>query len=98
MSPDEPAEKFDVAVEPAPKTPVIAAEPADEEKKRRQDAALASTYDPAHTHDGKTDEELIEERHDADLLAIDAAIVVGIAIAAHEAHEHDHDADDADGD
>ena len=92
MSAPEPPEKFDMSVEPAPKTPVIDAEPADDEEKRRQDTAAASTYDPAHTHDGKTDEELIEERHDAELAIAGAAIVGGI-IVAHELSEAEHEAD-----
>lgn len=90
MSADEPPEKFDVSVEPAPQSKVIAAEPADDEEKRRQDAALASTYDPDHTKDGKTDEELIEELHAADLLAVDVALAAGVVIAVHEAHTHGH--------
>lgn len=93
MSVPEPPEKFDMSVEPAPKTKVIDAEPADDEEKRRQDAAAASTYDPAHTHDGKTDEELIEERHDAELAVAGATIVGGIIIA-HELNEAEHNADD----
>ncbi|WP_395647918.1 hypothetical protein [Terricaulis sp.] len=92
MSTPEPPDKFDMSVEPAPKTKVIDAEPADEEEKRRQDAAAASTYDQALAHDGKTNEELIEERHDAELAVAGAAIVGGIIIA-HELSEVEHDAD-----
>lgn len=92
MSAPEPPEKFDLSVEPAPKTKVIDAEPADEEEKRRQEAAAASTYDPAHTHDGKTDEELIEARHVAELAVAGAAIVGGVIIA-HELNEAEDNAD-----
>ncbi|MFN3464743.1 MAG: hypothetical protein ACK4X1_11780 [Terricaulis sp.] len=72
--------KFEVAVEPAPRNEVVEAEE-DEESKRARDAALASTYDPALAHSGKTDEEMIEERNDATRALLDAAIVVGIAVA-----------------
>ena len=92
MSASEPPEKFDMSVEPAPKTPVIDAEPADAEEKRKQEAAVASTYDQALAHDGKTDEELLEERHDAELAVAGAAIVGGIMIA-HALHEAEHHTD-----
>lgn len=79
--PDHP--KFDVAVEPAPLSDVMDVEE-DEESKRARDAALASTFDPALAHDGKTDEEMIEERKDDARAVLDTAIVVGIAVAAAE--------------
>ena len=72
--------KFDVAVEPAPRTEVVEAEE-DEESKRARDAALASTFDPALAHNGKTDEELIEERQDEARLLGDVAIAAAIVIA-----------------
>ena len=77
--------KFEVAVEPAPRSEVVEAEE-DEESKRARDAALASTFDPALAHNGKTDEEIIEERNDETRALLDAAIVVGIAVAVAE-HE-----------
>lgn len=75
--------KFEVAVEPAPLSEVVEAEE-DEESKRARDAALASTFDPALAHSGKTDEEMIEERNDETRALLDAAIVVGIAVAVAE--------------
>lgn len=75
--------KFEVAVEPAPSSEVVEAEE-DEESKRARDAALASTFDPALAHSGKTDEEMIEERNDDTRALLDAAIVVGIAVAVAE--------------
>ncbi|MCX7358569.1 MAG: hypothetical protein NT015_10570 [Alphaproteobacteria bacterium] len=77
--------KFDVAVEPAPRHEVVDAEE-DEQAKREREAALASTFDQSLAHNGKTDEELIEERQDETRMILDAAIVVGIAIAVAE-HE-----------
>ena len=74
---------FDVAVEPAPRAEVVEAEE-DEDSKRARDAALASTFDPALARNGKTDEEMIEERQDETRMILDAAIVVGIAIAVTE--------------
>ena len=76
---------FDVTVETTPKADVVEVEE-DEESKRQRDAALASTFDPALAHHGKTDEELLEERQDDTRLILDAAIVVGIAVAVAE-HE-----------
>lgn len=79
--------KFDVAVEPAPHTEVVEAEE-DEESKRARDAALASTFDPALAHNGKTDEEMLEERQDEARalgdLAIAAAIVIAVTDDARE--------------
>lgn len=75
--------KFEVTVEPAPRNEVVEAE-ADEDSKRARDAALASTYDPALAHSGKTDEEMIEERKDDTRALLDTAIVVGIAVAVAE--------------
>lgn len=77
--------KFDVAVEPAPRKEVLDAEE-DEQSKREREAALASTFDQSLAHNGKTDEELIEERQDETRMILDAAIVVGIAVAVAE-HE-----------
>jgi hypothetical protein len=80
---------FDVSVDTAPKpgAQVVEGQAESEEEKRGLDAALASTFDPAHTHDGKSDEELIAERDHARELIIDVAIVTGV-IVAHEAAEH----------
>lgn len=67
---------------------VVDAEPDDDaEIQRRRDAALASTYDPALAHSGKTGEELIEERQDEARMLSDVAIVTAAAIAAHEIAE-----------
>jgi len=95
VAPEQP--KFDVSVENAPKpgAPVVEGQAEDEEGKRKLEAALASTFDPARTHDGKTDEELIEERdHDLRLIA-DVAIVTGVIVVAHEAAHHEHPGDEA---
>lgn len=82
MSAPKPPEhpQFDVSVEPAPRTEVVEAEE-DEESKRARDAALASTFDPALAHNGKTDEELIEERQDEARMLGDVAIAAAIVIA-----------------
>lgn len=80
--------KFDVAVEPAPRSEVVEVEE-DEESKRARDAALASTFDPALAHHGKTDEEMIEERKDDARAILDTAIVVGIAVAVAENAENE---------
>lgn len=87
MTPPPPPEnaKFDVAVEPAPRREVLEAEE-DEQSKREREAALASTFDDALAHNGKTDEEMIEERQDETRMILDTAIVVGIAVAVAE-HE-----------
>lgn len=77
--------KFDVDLETAPRKEVLDAEE-DEQSKREREAALASTFDDALAHNGKTDEELIEERQDETRMILDAAIVVGIAVAVAE-HE-----------
>ena len=77
--------KFDVDLEPAPRKEVLDTEE-DEQSKREREAALASTFDDALAHNGKTDEELIEERQDETRMILDAAIVVGIAVAVAE-HE-----------
>lgn len=61
----------------------------DDDSKRARDAALASTFDPALAHHGKTDEELIEERQDASRALGDAVIVAGVAIALAENAEDD---------
>ncbi len=85
MSNSQPPEhpKFDVAVEPAPLSEVVDVEE-DEDSMRARDAALASTFDPSLAHDGKTDEEMIEERKDDMRAILDTAIVVGIAVAVAE--------------
>lgn len=79
---------FDVSVETAPGSSVVEAE-ADEEEQRKRDAAGASTYDQALAHDGKTDEELIEERQDAARLVSDAVIVVGVVAAIAASRDED---------
>lgn len=65
---------YDVAVNPTPppEREVVDAEPEDA---RKRDAALASTFDPEFTHDGKTDEQMIKERDDNARLLADVAIV-----------------------
>ena len=75
--------KFYVAVEPAQRQDVLEAEE-DEQAKRDREAALASTFDQSLAHNGKTNEELIEERQDETRMILDAAIVIGIAVAAAE--------------
>ncbi len=80
--------KFDVAVETAPKSEVVATEE-DEESKRRRDAELASTFDQTLAHDGKSEEDLIEERQDATRQVIDTAIAVAIVVAIAENAEND---------
>lgn len=77
--------QFDVAVEPAPRKEVLDAEE-DEQSKREREATLASTFDDALAHNGKTDEELIAERQDETRMILDTAIAVGIAVAVAE-HE-----------
>ena len=72
--------KFDVAVEPAPRKEVLDAEE-DEQSKREREAALASTFDQSLAHNGKTDEELIEERQDEMRALGDVAIAAAIVIA-----------------
>lgn len=83
--PQNPA--FEVAVDPTPKTDVVEVEE-DEESKRQREAALASTYDPALAHDGKTDEEMLEERQDETRMILDAAIVTGIVIAVADSEDN----------
>lgn len=75
--------KFEVAVEPAPRTEIVEAEE-DEESRRARDAALASTFDESLAHSGKTAEELIEERQDETRMVVDAAILTGVVIAVAE--------------
>jgi hypothetical protein len=99
MSADPPAapREFDVSVENAPKagTQVVEGQAENEDEKRKLDAALASTYDPARTHDGKTDEELIEERDHEARLIVDVAIVTGVIVAHEAAVHHEHSRDEA---
>ncbi|MEJ0061259.1 MAG: hypothetical protein WDM79_17580 [Terricaulis sp.] len=91
MSPDDPP-AFDVEIASPSDRPraVIDGQP-DEEDARN--AALVSTFDPALAKDGKSDAEIMEEQHDAELAIAGVAIVAGIAIAAHLAHENENDAD-----
>lgn len=89
MNPGAPTnEGFDVAVETAPKSDVVAAEE-DEESKRRRDAELASTFDQTLAHNGKTEEELIEERQEETRQLLDTAIAVGVIVAIAENAEQD---------
>jgi len=96
MSKDAPPEesKFEVALEPAPRHEVVEAEE-DEQSKRKREAELASTFDPALAHDGKTEEEMIEERQADARLLVDAAIAVGIVVALAENDENELDVEDA---
>lgn len=80
--------KFDVAVESAPRQNVVDAEE-DEQARRAREAALASTFDPALAHHGKTDEELIEERKDEARTLGDAVIAAAIVIAVTDAARDD---------
>ena len=75
--------KFDVAVEPAPRQEIVEAEE-DEGAQRAREAALASTFDQSLAHHGKTDEEMIEERQDEARMILDVAIAAGIVIAVAE--------------
>ncbi len=86
MSAREPPQNpaFDVALDPAPKAYVVDAEE-DEDAAARRAAALASTFDPAIAHAGKTDEELIAEREAANRAAFDIALAVGVIVAVVEA-------------
>lgn len=86
--------KFDMSVEPASANAAVAAE-ADEQEQKKRDAALASTYDPALAHHGKTDEEMLEERQDAARLVMDVAIVAGVVVAVEAAKDDGDGADDA---
>ena len=89
--------KFDVAVEPAPPQDVLDAEE-DEQSKREREAALASTFDQSLAHNGKTDEELIEERQDDARMLGDAMIAVAIVIAVtDDARAHDIDVEIVEG-
>lgn len=90
MNPGPPTDEgqFDVAVETAPKSEVVAAEE-DEESKRRRDAELASTFDQTLAHNGKTEEEMIEERQIETRQLLDTAIAAGIVVAIAENAEHD---------
>ena len=86
--------KFDVAVEPAPLSEGVDVEE-DEGSKLARDAALPATVAPSLAHDGKTDEEMIEERKDHMRAILDTAIVVGIAVAvAENAEDEVLDAED----
>jgi hypothetical protein len=98
-SPPSDNAKFDVAVEPAPHRDVVEAEE-DEQARRDREVALASTFDPALAHHGKTDEEILEERQDDTRMILDAAIVTGVVIAIAETGTEDvvpPEADDDDG-
>ena len=87
---DADADAFDVSLDRAPSTPVIEVQE-DDEAKRHREAALASTFDPERAHDGKTDEEMIEERAQETRMLGDVAIVAGIAVAVIEADDFDLD-------
>ncbi|MEZ5971017.1 MAG: hypothetical protein R3C31_04340 [Hyphomonadaceae bacterium] len=80
--------KFDVAVEPEPRKEVLEAEE-DEASKREREATLASTFDQSLAHNGKTDEEMLEERQDEARMLGDAAIAAAIVIAVTDEAHHD---------
>lgn len=86
MSAREPPQNpaFDVALDPAPKAEIVEAE-ADGEEAAKRAAALASSFDPAIAHAGKTDEELIAERDAANRAGFDIALAVGVVVAVAEA-------------
>lgn len=88
---------FEVSVENAPKagTPVVEGQAENDEERRKLDAALASTYDPTRTHDGKTDEEMLEEREVEARFVADAVIVTGVIVAHEIAVHHEPDGDEA---
>jgi hypothetical protein len=82
--PDGGNDAFDVALDPAPEAEVVdAAE--DEGEAARRAAALASTFDPAIAHAGKTNEEMIAEREAQARLLADAVLALGVVIAVAEA-------------
>jgi len=91
MSPEPPKREYDI-VEASFEVSEPDAPATDDEEKRRQDAALASTFDPALAKSGKTDEEIDKQKHDEALL-VGGAAIVGAVIVAHELHEHQHDGD-----
>ena len=83
MSGDPPPDgRFEVEIAPPSDRPrsVIDAQP---ESPTAIDKAFASTLDGALAHDGKTDDEILEEAHAAGLEAVGAAIVVGLIVASH---------------
>ena len=84
--PDGGNEAFEVSLDPAPKADIVDADE-DEEEAAKRAAALASTFDPAIAHTGKTDEELIAERAAEGRLLLDAAIALGVVVAIAEAEE-----------
>ena len=86
---------FDIAEQSAAPSGSVIEGQADEYTKRRNDAALASTYDPALAKSGKTDEEIDKQKHD-EALAIGGTAIVTAAVIAHELDvQHHHDADAA---
>jgi hypothetical protein len=84
---------FDITEQAAAQPGAVIEGQADEDGKRRNDAALASTYDPALAKSGKTDEEIDKQKHD-EALAIGGAAIVAAVVIAHELDaQHHHDAD-----
>ena len=74
------------AAEPGDEGPLVLAEAEEDDELARQ-RALASTYDPLIAHAGKHDEQLIKERQDATLLAVDLAIAASIVLALRDDDE-----------
>lgn len=100
---DAPKREYDVAESPfevveqagAQTGAVVEGQAEDEEAKRRQEAALASTYDPMLAKSGKTDEEIDKQKHDEALLIGGAAIVTAVIVAHELDARHHQNADDA---
>ncbi len=88
------ADAFDMDLEPTPKAEVIDAEE-DEDAARKREAALASTFDQERAQFGKSEEELVAERDAETRGLIDAAIVVGVAVAVIDAQDVEQTESDA---
>ena len=76
----DPDPPYNVELAPASPTPrqVIAAEP---EPPAADALALASTFEDARVHEGRSDEEIDEAAHAAALAAADAAIAAAVLVA-----------------
>ena len=79
MTSPDPDPPFDVELAPTDPPPrgVVAAETVTPEADAR---ALASTFEDARVHDGRTEDEIAEAEHAAVLAAADAAIAAAVLI------------------
>ena len=99
MNPDPPKREYDISEAPFEVSEQTPAQPGagkdaqteGDEEKRRQDGALASTFDPALAKGGKSDEEIDKQKHDAALAAAGAAVAAAVVVE-HEINEHPHNA------